>query len=161
MLVASFLFFAALPLQEEGTVPTPKDPWQLLLSKYDADGDGRVTEKEYPRGKVHFGNLDRNRDGVLTGSDFEGSGRRRPSGRREGGGYRSEKAPPKVGAMAPDFELPRVPGTGPPPPETGESDEGGEGAEEDFGKKDPPLPPIRLSSFRGDMPVALIFGSYT
>ena len=161
MLAASFLFFTALSLQEEGTVPTPKDPWQLLLSKYDADGDGRVTEKEYPRGKGHFGNLDRNRDRVLTDSDFEGSDWRRPAGRRGGGVDRSKKSPPKVGAMAPDFELPLVPGTGPPPPGAVESDEGREGTEEDFGKKALPFPPIRLSSFRGDMPVALIFGSYT
>jgi hypothetical protein len=64
--------------------------------------------------------------------------------------------------MAPDFELPWVPGTGsPPPPETEESDEGGAGVEADSKKKAPPLPQIRLSSFRGDMPVALIFGSYT
>lgn len=44
--------------------------WAHLRTKYDADGDGRVTGAEYTRGEVRFANYDRNEDGVLEEADF-------------------------------------------------------------------------------------------
>ncbi len=44
--------------------------WQHLHARYDADGDGRISRDEYPRGDVRFANFDRNGDGVLNVTDF-------------------------------------------------------------------------------------------
>ncbi|KAA3608998.1 MAG: hypothetical protein DWQ01_10470 [Planctomycetota bacterium] len=111
----------------------PETAWQVL-KKYDADGNGRITAKEYPRGEVRFLRLDGNGDGVLTEEDLALLGRRRP--RMKGGENRRPRPKaPKAGAIAPDFELPLL------------------------GAKKPTQ--VKLSSFRGKKPVALIFGSYT
>jgi Ca2+-binding EF-hand superfamily protein len=50
--------------------------FRLLKKKYDQNGDGKISLKEYPRGEATFQRLDRDQDGFLTSIDF-GSGRRR------------------------------------------------------------------------------------
>jgi Ca2+-binding EF-hand superfamily protein len=52
--------------------------WEYLRAKYDADGDGTITESEYDRAGGRFDRIDRNGDGVVTEDDF---GRRRGGGR--------------------------------------------------------------------------------
>ena len=107
--------------------------WEFLAEKYDKNMDGELTEDEYDRGADTLARLDRNNDGVLTKDDWDNSDgqRQRGGGGRPGG--RGGEAP-QVGDLAPDFELPYV-------EETTET--------------------VRLSSFAGEKPVALIFGSYT
>ena len=56
--------------------------WEALSAKYDKDKDGRIDADEYRRGAGKFQALDRNADGVLTASDFEGAGRHSRFGRR-------------------------------------------------------------------------------
>ena len=112
--------------------------YRKLLGQYDKDDDGRITKAEYPRGEQAFANLDRNQDGFVTRADFDlriAPGSQRARGRsRQGAGARARPQPPRVGELAPDFELPLL------------------------GMKDTT---VKLSDLRGDRPVALIFGSYT
>lgn len=108
-----------------------RQAFDKLARRYDADGDGRITAAEYPRGRQSFANLDRNGDGVVTRDDLELRARR---GRAKAQRRALRSRPPKVGDLAPDFELPML------------------------GKDDVT---VRLSSLRGVRPVALIFGSYT
>ncbi|HHI79875.1 MAG TPA: hypothetical protein ENK02_07820 [Planctomycetes bacterium] len=57
--------------------------YRLLQKKYDKDGDGKVSRKEYPRGRETFARLDRNGDGFLTLEDFGGGrGRNREAMRK-------------------------------------------------------------------------------
>jgi Ca2+-binding EF-hand superfamily protein len=77
--------------------------------------------------------LDRNEDGAIKGDEFARS-RGGPGGARGGGG-----SVPEEGTDAPDFELAYASKDG----------------KAKGGKK------VRLSSFEGDKPVALVFGSYT
>lgn len=42
---------------------------------YDRNGDGVVTRDEFPGDATMFSRLDRNRDGVLSGSELRGKGR--------------------------------------------------------------------------------------
>ena len=109
----------------------PDEIWKALASKHDADGDGRIDLSEYPRGAERFRALDRNGDGVLTSDDFRIARKRSPLERAK---PRSAPQAPLVGQMAPDFELPDA---------------------KDEAKT------VRLSSFRDQRPVALVFGSYT
>ena len=108
--------------------------WEFLAEKYDKDMDGELTEDEYDRGAETFARLDRNDDGVLTRADWDNV--RGPfgagEGQRPGDGLVGQA--PEEGEQAPDFELPYV---------------------------TEPTETIRLSSFAGKKPVALIFGSYT
>jgi hypothetical protein len=111
----------------------PDEVWKALAGKHDADGDGRIDRDEYPRGEERFRALDHNRDGVLSVEDFRGTAGR-------GGPARKKPKPttavvaPRVGEKAPDFELPS--------------------AKEE-------TKTVRLSSFAGKRPVALVFGNYT
>ena len=139
--------------------------WAYLAERYDTNDNAVIEPNEYSRSS--FARLDRNEDGVLTEDDFpqaagarggdrmrrgEGPGRGegrargdRPRGERSalgerggergsrrGGGRDGESGAPE-GEWAPDFELPYDEGEG----------------------------TVRLSSFRDERPVALIFGSYT
>ena len=124
--------------QEEPTV----DPWTFIAGEHDKNGDGKVTLREYSRGKERFERLDKDRDGKLTSTDFlagengrkSGRGRNRVRGRRQRKIDRFTNArAPKPGDVAPDFNLKPA----------------------DSKKR------VRLSSFRRKKPVALIFGSYT
>ena len=45
--------------------------WGYLAEKYDADGDGRLTQAEYGRGPQAFTRLDSNADGVIDAADFD------------------------------------------------------------------------------------------
>ena len=104
----------------------------MLVSAADDNGDGEMSEVELLQ---LFDRLDQDGDGALTPM----SGRRDSGSRQgsEGAGDMDdggEKPPASQGLMAPDFTLRPVSGDG---------------------------DPVQLSSFRGDRPVALIFGSYT
>jgi hypothetical protein len=124
---------AALPAQRQSP-EADKQVLAKLLLQYDKDKNGKIEKAEYPRTGEAFANLDRDRNGVIDAADFtarpglraRGDGRARPA---------EETAKlPKVGDVAPDFDLPML------------------------GVKDKS---VKLSSFLGDKPVALIFGSYT
>ncbi len=49
--------------------------WKWLAARYDANGDGVITRKEFTGPADLFDRLDRNRDGVLTPEDFDWSER--------------------------------------------------------------------------------------
>jgi len=121
--------------------------WKFLAKKYDKNKNGKITFKEYKRDKEKFASLDQDGDGVLTEADFKGGGGRGGRGR---GGRRGDRGGNRgrgdrdrgnkgaqvatLGKKAPDFELPTIKN---------------------------PKKTIKLSSFAGKKPVALIFGSYT
>ena len=144
----SLMFALAFPQQKEPP-PVPAPVWELLQQKYDADEDGRITPEEHGRGVEAFRNLDRDGDGAITRSDTLSSGRgiRRREPRREHGPRRVRIEAPKEGDRAPDFEL-RL---------WVQEKEVKKGK----GTRKEVSPKIRLSSFAGKKPVALIFGSYT
>jgi hypothetical protein len=117
------------------SAPAQEAVWEHLRQTYDKDGNGRILPGEYPRGKERFERLDRNRDGVLDASDFAAQPRGgRPRDEAGARAARPRAEAPKAGSLAPDFELPT--------------------------KADPKVV-AKLSSHRGQRPVALIFGSYT
>jgi hypothetical protein len=49
--------------------------WKWLAARYDANGDGVITRKEFTGPAELFDRLDRNRDGVITPEDFDWSDR--------------------------------------------------------------------------------------
>lgn len=61
------LLAALLPAQRGGG----KAMWEHVKKTYDKDGDGKVTETEYTRGKRGFTNLDKDGDGTITADDFK------------------------------------------------------------------------------------------
>lgn len=135
--------------------PGPSSTWEFLLGKYDADGDGRIARKEYTRDDAHWSNLDADGDGFLVASEVEGRRRRR---RGRGDADRAAPVAPKVGQVAPGFELEVLPPPPPTPPPNGKPPVPATGK----APKEPKEPEtLSLASFRGKRPVALIFGSYT
>lgn len=122
---------ATLAAEEPGT------PWEHLAAKYDRNQDGRISRKEYGRDQLHWDRLDGNGDGFLEQAEIES--RKRRGGRTP----RRSGVAPRRGRKAPDFKLRQIDGPGM--------------QEKSGGKK----PSIRLSSYAGRRPVALIFGSYT
>lgn len=144
----------------------PVSIWQVLQEKYDANEDGRISKAEHGRGEEAFRNLDRNGDGFLTEADTQVAPARR-RGRRspqENGVVKNEK-PPVVGEVAPDFELRVLVPEMERPAEQGNKVKGSErtpsqGATLEGPKEEAPAT-VKLSSFSGKKPVALIFGSYT
>ena len=78
--------------------------WRFLRAKYDADGDGRIARREYPRTDSGFRHLDADRDGVVTAADFDARWDGVP--RTEDGKLEYGEGGPEVGDPAPDFELP-------------------------------------------------------
>ncbi|HVS11658.1 MAG TPA: hypothetical protein VMS76_17455 [Planctomycetota bacterium] len=134
--------------------PEPDVPsvWDYLKGRHDKDGDGRITRAEYERDDAHFARLDTDGNGVIELSDLEGRARGRP-------GY-DETRPPGAGDEAPDFALEVLEAT---PDGVGAAEgflAGGLGGK-DGGSRSKEPERVRLSSFRGKRPVALIFGSYT
>ena len=108
------------------------DVFKFLAQKYDANNDGELSQEEYDRSQENFKRFDTNKDGVLTAADWSAGN----SGRGKRGGRRNHGggSVPSVGEKAPDFMLSHI---------------------KDKEKQ------VRLSSFAGDKPVALIFGSCT
>jgi hypothetical protein len=108
--------------------------WDYLQDKYDANGDGQLTEAEYSRGAEKFQRLDVNRDGVISSKDWGGGISRKPFSReRQKRSLNSSSvAPPVKGDVAPGFNLAYV---------------------------NEPSKTVELASFQGSKPVALIFGS--
>lgn len=174
-ILAVLPLMAALPAQR-----APQDPaaiWDYLSRQYDADRDGRITPAEHGRGEQAFANLDRNRDGVITREDLAVTVRRPGAGTRGAARptRREELALPKVGDVAPDFELPRLappevvapePATPATPATSDAKPDARADARADATPDAKPQPTpqpqlVKLSSFAGKRPVALIFGSYT
>lgn len=134
-LYMSLLLVAPLAAQRPGRAPAPppaQDAFAKLLQQYDKNGDGKIQKAEYPRAEAGFTNLDRDGNGTIEAGDFTAPPQR---GNRPAApmGGKAERLP-QPGDLAPDFELPML------------------------GMKDTK---VKLSSLRGDRPVALIFGSYT
>lgn len=102
--------------------PAMAEKWDLMLLSFDQDLDGDFDLEDCA---AMFNDCDLDSDGRIVDKELAGW---------KWSGPRSNRRAPKVGAIAPDFELPRL---------------------DDEEKS------IRLSSFRGKRPVALIFGSYT
>jgi hypothetical protein len=131
--IASILLVANVSQAQPGRGGTAK-VWEFLVQKHDKNKDGKIAKNEYERGAKTFARLDRNEDGFLTQEDWAGvtGPFGRGPGQRPGDGRRG--VAPKVGEQAPDFELSYI--------------------------KEPDKT-VRLSSFVGKKPVALIFGSCT
>ncbi len=106
--------------------------WKFLQEKYDGDKDGKISAKEYTRGKATFARLDKDKDGVLTKKDWDVPGERRSRGGNRDRNAKSSA--PEAGDRAPDFTLTYV----------GDA------------KKS-----MKLSDYVGKKPVALVFGSCT
>lgn len=144
-----------------GDAPEPEVPatkWEFLARKYDVDRDGRITAEEYGRDATTFARLDRDSSGAIEPEDVVGSWNPRGGGARPGRreGERPERStraerPARterssalaIGDPAPEFALNEMIAFGDALTELGAAK------------------PVALSSFRGDRPVALIFGSYT
>jgi hypothetical protein len=47
--------------------------WSWLAARFDSDGDGRITRKEFTGEVAFFDRLDRDRDGAVTADDFDWS----------------------------------------------------------------------------------------
>ena len=109
--------------------------WKFLQEKYDANKDKAISAEEYTRDQATFTRLDKDKDGALTEKDFASTGERQRGGRDRGeGGGRARGSAPEAGDVAPNFTLTFV----------------------GDGKKT-----IKLSDYKGDKPVALVFGSCT
>ncbi|PCJ52680.1 MAG: hypothetical protein COA70_11845 [Planctomycetota bacterium] len=154
----------ALVLQQDTPAPNPPTTvWELLQQKYDTNDDGKISPKEHERGEEAFSNLDADGDGFITQADIEapswGPGSRAQKRKKNMRNRRVQ--PPKVGEVAPDFELQVL---------LHEDDAVDKNVSAESkptkrskAKKEKPKKPetMRLSSFAGKKPVALIFGSYT
>ena len=169
-MVLGMLFATPADDDKNGKVTTGE--WKKFCEKLDCDKNGIVTRDEMPNaetlndrmfaaavqasdkdkdGKIQlpevariFGQLDADKSSDLKGDEISGTrGRGNRGGRNRGGGNRGnrplEAGVPRVGEAAPDFDLPLV--------------------DQVKGAKSEAT--IKLSSFAGKKPVALIFGSYT
>lgn len=137
--------------QEERPDPEPADPWEYYRDKYDEDGDGEISRKEYGRPREYFDQLDRNHDGVLTAADWKGKIGKDPKAKRP---KRAKEL--KVGQRAPKFELPILELE----PAGEREDAQGKGKSDKQKSKQPKT--IKLTDYaKNGRPVALIFGSYT
>ncbi|MFT7464159.1 MAG: Ca2+-binding EF-hand superfamily protein [Pseudohongiellaceae bacterium] len=138
--------FAALDADQDGSLvaaeATPaytsmrammdRDFHAMLVSAADENGDGELSELELLQ---LFDRLDQDSDGALTPVKGRGNSGSRQGSESAGDVQEGGEQPPaSKGLMAPDFTLKPVSGNG---------------------------DAVQLSCFRGDRPVALIFGSYT
>jgi len=159
-LMATVLLLPLSAEESDPVAPTQDDPtsrWEYLAQKYDANKDGQITAKEYGRDAETFSRLDADKSGAIEEVELASGGRR--GGRRGGSGERGERGgqrgerggrdpraslvAPKAGELAPGFALEEMIAFG------------------DQLTKLPQGKPVKLESFRGKRPVALIFGSYT
>jgi hypothetical protein len=140
------------PAQDKTPPKAAESIWAFLVEKYDTNGDGTITKKEYGKDKEHWERLDIDGDGKLTEAEVEG--RKNPNLRGKKAKARKVPKAPKEGSRAPGFELEVV---------VDVTKLGHDEAPEDTGDKAKPKKPetVSLGSFRGKKPVALIFGSYT
>ncbi len=172
---------------DETPAEAPKEPsarstWEYLSEKYDADSDGKISPEEYGRDETHFKRLDIDSDGFIAKAEIEerdrssrgGRGGRGGAGRGAGGGRGGRRGPrgeggerperavaPLEGSEAPDFELlVLAERRGKAKKETKKEEEEVEAETEGEEKADAPKK-LKLSSFKEERPVALIFGSYT
>jgi hypothetical protein len=136
-MIPQLLIFAAAICAPQAA---EEDAWEFLAAKYDKNQDGVITRKEYDRDTEHWKLLDTDGNSKLDRKEFEA----RTKGPKKGGPDKP-KDPPKPGAVAPDFELDVLP----------------PGFDAEAKQKDAKPQRVKLSSFRGKRPVALIFGSYT
>ncbi|MCA8974608.1 MAG: hypothetical protein KDC98_07790 [Planctomycetes bacterium] len=176
LLACAFMFAIPVDAQGEGAgrerpgrgragFGISAEAFATLLRKYDKNEDGKIDRAEYPRGDTAFGNLDRDGNGAIDEKDLDARPQRTPAGRRgqgrrgAGAGARRPVQPmlPRVGDPAPDFELPFH--------DAVKASAGDEDTEAAKGKEakgsDAKAETVKLSSFAGNKPVALIFGSYT
>lgn len=143
--------FAPPAFQEERPQTESADPWEYYRNKYDKDGDGEISRKEYGRPREYFDQLDRDHDGVLTAADWKGKIGKDPKAKRP---KRAKEL--KVGQRAPKFELPILELE----PEGEREDAQGKGKSDKQKSKQPKT--IKLTDYaKNGRPVALIFGSYT
>jgi len=153
-----------LALQQDAPAATQAPTvWELLQQKYDSNGDFKISPKEHGRGEDAFANLDADGDGFLTQVDMEapswGPGRR--ANKRKKNMRSRTVQPPKVGTVAPDFEL-RVLMHEETKAKEAKSSERAKSKQQELQTAATKKPEtMRLSSFAGKKPVALIFGSYT
>jgi Ca2+-binding EF-hand superfamily protein len=108
-----------IPMTDEVRMMGNYDPWTALVDAIDEDGDGALGFAELGA-YFEAHDLDADLVWLIEPAEASAPGLEPSSG-------------PRVGTLAPDFELL--------PPDGGD--------------------PVRLSSFRGDRPVALVFGSAT
>ena len=173
---------AETPPAEEPKEPSARSTWEYLSEKYDADSDGKISPEEYGRDETHFKRLDIDSDGFIAKAEIEerdrssrgGRGGRGGAGRGAGGGRGGRRGPrgegeerperavaPLEGSEAPDFELlVLAERRGKAKKETKKEEEEVEAETEGEEKADAPKK-LKLSSFKEERPVALIFGSYT
>ena len=131
-----------------------RSEWRQMTARLDANGDGIIDSAEFAKTRFKVGadkmdllelSFDQDGDGRIEVSDFDSlfadldlNDDGKLAEREFKGSERLFSRPksklPVVGQMAPDFDLPRS---------------------DDASKT------VKLSSFRGKRPVALIFGSYT
>lgn len=127
------------PARGRGGFGIDAEAMKTLLQKYDKNQDGKIERSEYPRSDAAFANLDRDKSGAIDAADLEA----RPQRGAQKAGNRDNRPLaakiPAVGEVAPDFDLPML------------------GMKDEDGKE----VTVKLSSFAGKQPVALIFGSYT
>lgn len=169
LLNAITLSMALFCQQEEpmpAPVPVPSPPpavWDLLQSKYDANLDSKISAKEHGRGEIAFVNLDVDGDGFITQDDFKAPalGANERSLMRKLNGRKKRTAPPKIGEVAPDFELQLLVHEEKSPKPVREVLPLEEKGKAKDLKDTEQVKTVRLSSFAGKKPVALIFGSYT
>jgi hypothetical protein len=107
-----------------------------IMRALDKNGDGELSEQELADAAESLNTIDANKDGKLESSEIRPNfaGRGRPGDRPTRDGGSEAAAAPKVGHVAPDFDLSYV---------------------------KEPAKRAKLSSFAGKKPVALIFGSCT
>lgn len=170
--------------EQSGEVEEPKaaSTWDYLAEKYDADGDGKITEEEYGRDELHFKRLDVDKDGVIAQAELDERDRsargerggRRGRGGRFGGGRggrgrerwsgeerSSRGVAPLEGSEAPDFDLLVLSEKVSAEDAGGEEEDADEKSEEQRTVAEKQAKKLKLSSFKDKRPVALIFGSYT
>lgn len=151
------------PQEKPATAPAPT-VWEVLQNKYDLNKDAKISPVEHGRGEEAFWNLDTDDDGFITQLDFETSTRvsKRRFKNRNLKARNKLMPSPKVGEIAPDFEL-RVLLHEEDAEKPSKSHPSDKKQLHDQGAADVVEKPktIKLSSFAGTKPVALIFGSYT
>ncbi|MDA0666561.1 MAG: hypothetical protein O3A50_02140 [Planctomycetota bacterium] len=155
----ALLFFQ----QETPVSVSPPTVWELLQSKYDTDQDSKISSEEHGRGLGAFSNLDADGDGFITQTDLEAptGGASRRSQERENKMRNQRVAPPKVGELAPDFELRVLVHEEKAENSSKKASSQPRNVKAAKEKEEVKAKTILLSSFAGEKPVALIFGSYT